>query len=47
MHVATLHFPQVLYFLAFAAILGWPVLINEGIKAFATGTVKTGVGSIW
>ncbi|KAJ9128108.1 hypothetical protein QFC24_000399 [Naganishia onofrii] len=47
MHVATLHFPQILYFLAFATILGWPALMNEGIRSLAIGTAKTGLGSAW
>ncbi|KAJ9109070.1 hypothetical protein QFC21_000397 [Naganishia friedmannii] len=47
MHVATLHFPQVLYFLAFATIFGWPVLMNEGVESLAIGTARTGLGSMW
>lgn len=47
MHVATLHSPQVLYFLAFATGLGWPVLLDEGVGRCVRGTLSTGLGSRW
>ncbi|KAJ9111310.1 hypothetical protein QFC20_002601 [Naganishia adeliensis] len=45
MHVATIHFPQLLYFLAFSTIIGWPVLCDEGVERVVRGTLRTGLGS--
>lgn len=47
MHVATLHFPQLMYFLAFATVMGWPVLLDEGVGTAVRGTLRTGMGSRW
>ncbi|KAI5449085.1 glucosyltransferase [Naganishia albida] len=47
MHVATLHFPQLLYFLAFATVMGWPVLLEKGVERAVRGTIATGLGSRW
>jgi alpha-1,2-glucosyltransferase len=45
-HIATLHTPQLFYFLAFSTIFGWPVLLNEGVGKAIKGTLRTGLGTV-
>ncbi len=45
-HIATIHTPQLFYFLAFSTIFGWPVLLNEGIGKAVKGTLKMGLGTV-
>jgi alpha-1,2-glucosyltransferase len=45
MHVATIHTPQLSYFLAFSTILALPVLLNEGVTRAIRGAFSVGLGS--
>lgn len=45
MHVATLHGPQMLYFLAFSTLMGLPMLLNEGVGKVIKGTLEVGLKS--
>ncbi|CDZ98588.1 Alpha-1,2 glucosyltransferase/transcriptional activator [Phaffia rhodozyma] len=46
MHEATLHFPQLGYFLAFATLLGWPILLDRGVTELLKRAIKDGFGGI-
>jgi alpha-1,2-glucosyltransferase len=45
MHVASLHYAQVPYFLAFSTLLGWPILFNEGIWRPLSRAIRLGAGT--
>lgn len=45
MHVASLHYAQVPYFVAFSTLLGWPVLFNEGIWRPLSRAILLGAGN--
>lgn len=46
MHQASLHFPQLGYFLAFAIGIGWPVLLDEGLGRVGRRVGKDAFGGI-
>lgn len=46
MHTASLHYAQIPYFLAFSTLLGWPVLLEEGIERTLRGVISLALGSL-
>lgn len=41
--MAGLHFPQLFYFISFITLMGWPVLLNEGVDVAVKGTLAMGM----
>ena len=43
MHIASRHYAQVPYFLAFSTLMGWPVLCDEGIWRALRRAMRFGI----